>query len=406
MPDFKTLDDIDMSGKRVLVRADMNVPMKDGLVTDATRIERSLPTLDDLAAAGAKVIVLSHFGRPKGQRNPELSLKPVAQALEKAAGRRVVFGANCVGDAAAKAIASAGAGEIVMLENLRFHAEEEKNDAAFAQALADLADVYVNDAFSCAHRAHASTEAIAHLLPACAGRLMQAELDALEGALGAPERPVAAVVGGAKISTKMAVLGHLTAKVDQLIIGGGMANTFLYAQGVDVGKSLCETEMAEQAQAILADAAAAGCEVVLPVDATVATRFEAGAPNQVVPVGAVPADAMILDVGPASVDDLVERLSGCRTVVWNGPLGAFEISPFDAGTNAVAREAARLTQAGKLLSVAGGGDTVAALANAGVVERFSYVSTAGGAFLEWLEGRTLPGVAALAEAAHPSTSSG
>ncbi len=397
MSEFNTIDDLHVAGKRVLVRADLNVPMLDGLVSDATRIERSLATIRDLQEKGARVIVLSHFGRPKGKRSPELSLKPIAAALENSLGHAVVFGADCVGGAAQDAISSATGSDVVLLENLRFHGEEERNDAAFAGQLADLADVYVNDAFSCAHRAHASTEALAHLLPAAAGRLMQAELVALGSALGDPERPVAAVVGGAKISTKMEVLGSLAAKVDQLIIGGGMANTFLFAGGVDVGKSLCEKDMAEQAQAIMADAAAAGCEVVLPVDASVAKEFKAGAAHQSVPVDAVPADAMILDVGPASIDDLVQRLGQCRTVVWNGPLGAFEISPFDMGTNAVAREAARLTQGGKLLSVAGGGDTVAALANAGVADAFSYVSTAGGAFLEWLEGKTLPGVAALSK---------
>jgi len=397
MPDFKTIDELDVAGKRVLVRADLNVPMKDGLVSDATRIERSLPTLRDLRAKGAQVIVLSHFGRPNGQRNPELSLKPVAAALETALGSKVVFGTDCIGDAAVNAIASASSDEIIVLENLRFHAGEERNDAAFADALAGLADCYVNDAFSCAHRAHASTEAVARRLPAAAGRLMQAELAALETALGNPERPVAAVVGGAKISTKMAVLGNLAARVDQLIIGGGMANTFLSANGVEVGTSLCETDMADQARAIMADATAAGCEVVLPIDAAVAKAFKEGAASESVPVEAVPTDAMILDIGPASIDDLVQRLGRCRTVVWNGPMGAFEISPFDTGTNAVAREAARLTGAGKLLSVAGGGDTVAALANAGVADGFSYVSTAGGAFLEWLEGKPLPGVAALSE---------
>jgi len=379
----------------VLVRADLNVPMQDGLVTDATRIERTLQTIHDLQAKGAQVIVLSHFGRPKGQRNPEMSLRPVAVALQASLSKDVVFGADCIGPAAATAIDSADNGEVVVLENLRFHAGEEANDDTFAQAMADLADVYVNDAFSCAHRAHASTEAISRLLPAAAGRLMQSELEALSGALGNPERPVAAVVGGAKISTKMEVLGNLASKVDQLIIGGGMANTFLLARGVDVGKSLSETDMADQALDIMADAARAGCEIVLPVDATVARAFEAGATNQTVPVDAVPDDSMILDVGPASIDDLVKRLGQCRTVVWNGPLGAFEISPFDTGTNAVAREAARLTQDSLLLSVAGGGDTVAALANAGAVDHFSYVSTAGGAFLEWLEGKILPGVAAL-----------
>ena len=395
MSEFKTIDDLDVQGKTVLVRADLNVPMMNGLVSDGTRIERTLPTLRDLASKGARVVVLSHFGRPKGARDPELSLRPVADALGKAVGADVRFGADCVGAEAEAAIDAAADGGLVLLENLRFHAEEEANDSGFAGRLAALGDIYVNDAFSCAHRAHASTEALARLLPAAAGRLMQSELEALAGALENPARPVAAVVGGAKISTKMEVLGNLAAKVDQLIIGGGMANTFLFAQGVDVGKSLCEADMADQARAVMDTAAAEGCEVVLPVDAAVAEEFKEGAASRSVPVAAVPASGMILDIGPASIDDLNQRLADCRTVVWNGPLGAFEISPFDTGTNAVAREAARLTAAGKLLSVAGGGDTVAALANAGVADAFSYVSTAGGAFLEWLEGKTLPGVAAL-----------
>jgi phosphoglycerate kinase len=395
MTQFKTIDDLDVNGKRVLVRADLNVPMRDGRVSDTTRINRSLPTIQDLQAKGAQVIVLSHFGRPKGQRSPELSLKPVTQALGQEAGVEIVFGADCVGPDAEKAIAGATPSQLVLLENLRFHSEEEKNDSNFATQLAALADIYVNDAFSCAHRAHASTEALAHLLPAAAGRLMQSELEALDAALGTPVRPVAAIVGGAKISTKMDVLGNLASKVDELIIGGGMANTFLYAQGVDVGNSLCENDMADQARGILADAAESGCEVVLPVDASVATEFKEGVANQIVPIGAVPDDAMILDIGPASIDDLVQRLGDCKTLVWNGPLGAFEVSPFDIGTNAVAREAARLTGNNLLRSVAGGGDTVAALANAGVIDGFSYVSTAGGAFLEWLEGKALPGVEAL-----------
>ena len=379
----------------MLVRVDLNVPMHDGQVTDTTRIERTLPTIRDLQAKGAQVIVLSHFGRPRGQRQLEMSLQPVAVALQTSLGQKVAFGADCIGADAVAAIASADNSEVVVLENLRFHAGEEANDGTFAQAMADLADIYVNDAFSCAHRAHASTKAIACLLPAAAGRLMQTELEALSGALGNPERPVAAVVGGAKISTKMDVLGNLVSKVDQLIIGGGMANTFLFASGIDVGKSLSETDMADQAQDIMANAAAEGCEIILPVDATVAQTFEAGARSQTVSVDTIPTDSMILDLGPDSINDLVQRLGRCRTVVWNGPLGAFEISPFDAGTNAVARKTARLTQDGFLLSVAGGGDTVAALANAGAVDHFSYVSTAGGAFLEWLEGKTLPGVAAL-----------
>jgi phosphoglycerate kinase len=397
MPTFKTIDDLDVQGRKVLVRADLNVPMRDGNISDTTRIDRSLPTINDLIDKGAMVIITSHFGRPKGQVVPEMSLRPVAAAVENATGRTVVFGTDCIGEAAEKAIFEASSGDIVLLENLRFHAGEEKNDAAFADQLAALADVYVNDAFSCAHRAHASTEAIAKRLPTAAGRLMQSELEALGKALEAPVHPVAALIGGAKISTKMDVLGHLIERVDQLIIGGGMANTFLYAQGVNVGKSLCEVDMADQAREIMENAAAAGCEVVLPIDAVVAEEFAEGAANETVPVGSVPPTGMILDVGPASIDDLKQRLASCKTLVWNGPLGAFEISPFDMGTNAVAQEAARLTSEGSLLSVAGGGDTVAALANASAVDAFTYVSTAGGAFLEWLEGRTLPGVAALTD---------
>jgi phosphoglycerate kinase len=392
---FKTIDDFEVKGKRVLVRADLNVPMKDGQVTDLTRLERTAPTIRELARKGAKVVVLAHFGRPKGKPAPDMSLKPVADALGKVMGRPVPFATDCVGAPAAATVAGLKDGDVAVLENLRFHGAEEKNDAAFAGRLAELGDLYVNDAFSCAHRAHASTEAIARLLPAAAGRLMQAELEALGRALEAPKRPLAALVGGAKVSTKMEVLGHLAAMVDVLIIGGGMANTFLFAAGVDVGKSLCEKEMAIQARAIREAAAKRGCKVVLPADAVVAREFKEGAPSRAVPLDAVPADSMILDVGPKSVADLAKTLADCRTLVWNGPLGAFEIPPFDAGTNAVAREAAKLTKAGKLLSVAGGGDTVAALAHAGVVEDFSYVSTAGGAFLEWLEGKDLPGVAVL-----------
>ncbi|MEK7820627.1 MAG: phosphoglycerate kinase [Pseudomonadota bacterium] len=392
---FKTIDDFDVKGKRVLVRADLNVPMKDGRVTDLTRLERTAPTILELAKKGARVVVLAHFGRPKGKPNPEMSLKPVAEALAKIVGRPVPFAEDCIGPKAANTVARLGDGDIAVLENLRFHAEEEKNDPAFAGKLAELGNIYVNDAFSCAHRAHASTEGIARLLPAAAGRLMQAELEALGRALEAPKRPVAALVGGAKVSSKMEVLGNLAARVDVLIIGGGMANTFLFADGVDVGKSLCEKDMADQARAIRAAAAKRGCQVVLPVDATVATEFKEGAASRAVALNAVPADAMILDVGPQSITAVIKALAGCRTLVWNGPMGAFEIPPFDAGTNAVAREAAKLTKAGKLLSVAGGGDTVAALAHAGVVDDFSYVSTAGGAFLEWLEGKDLPGVAIL-----------
>ncbi|NQV98362.1 MAG: phosphoglycerate kinase [Rhodospirillales bacterium] len=395
MTDYKTLDDIDVAGKSVLVRCDLNVPMKDGVITDTTRIDRSLLTLTELSQKGARVIVMSHFGRPKGTVVADMSLRPVAGALAQSLGRDIPFASDCVGPVAAGLIADMADGAIIVLENLRFHGEEEANNVDFAGQLAVLGDIYVNDAFSCAHRAHASTEAIARLLPSVAGRLMQAELDALAGALENPAHPVAALVGGAKISSKMEVLGNLVEKTDLVIIGGAMANTFLHAQGVNVGKSLCEKDMAAQALDILARAAEAGCEVLLPLDATVAETFGEGAANRSVPLTEIPADWMILDVGPASIHELTERLSQCRTLVWNGPLGAFEISPFDAGTNAVAREAARLTKAGKLLSVAGGGDTVAALANAGVTEAFSYVSTAGGAFLEWLEGKELPGVAVL-----------
>ncbi len=395
MTDFKTIDDIDVAGKRIFVRLDLNVPMKDGVITDSTRIDRSLATLKELSEKGAKVIATSHYGRPKGEVVGSMSLRPVAAALGHALGRDIPFAADCIGPAAENAISRLNDSDIVVLENLRFHAGEEGNDPVFARQLAGLADIFVNDAFSTAHRAHASTEGITHHLPSAAGRLMQAELTALSNALGAPKHPLAALVGGAKISSKMDVLGNLVAQADVVIIGGGMANTFLFAQGIDIGKSLCEKDMADQARDILTRAAEAGCEIVLPLDATVATAFAENAPNKTVTLDSVPADAMILDVGPASVNDVVERLGQCKTIVWNGPMGAFEISPFDVGTNAVAREVARLTRAGQMLSVAGGGDTVAALANAGVVDAFSYVSTAGGAFLEWLEGKQLPGVAAL-----------
>lgn len=392
---FKTLDDLEVSGKRVLVRVDFNVPMRDGKITDATRIERAMTTLNELASKGAKVVVLSHFGRPKGQVVPDMSLRPVAGALADLASVPVSFADDCVGEAASEAINSAKAGSIIVLENVRFYPGEEKNDPAFAAELAANGDAYVNDAFSAAHRAHASTEGIARLLPSAAGRLMQAELEALSGALDSPTHPVIAVVGGAKISTKMAVLGHLAEKVDQIVIGGGMANTFLYANGVGVGKSLCEPDMAEEARGIIAAAANVGCEIVLPLDAVVAAEFAEGAASETVALSDIPDDMMVLDVGPKSIADLNDRLSAAKTVLWNGPLGAFEIKPFDTGTNSVARHVAALTSAGKLLSVAGGGDTVSALANAGAVDQFSYVSAAGGAFLEWIEGKTLPGVAAL-----------
>jgi len=395
MTTFRTIDDLDVAGKRVLVRADLNVPMKEGKVTNTTRIDRTVPTLTELADRGAKVIVLSHLGRPKGQKNPEFTLAPVAEALAASVGRPVAFATDCVGPDAAAVVNAMSSGDLAMLENVRFYAEEEKNDQDFAQKLAENGDILVSDAFSCSHRAHASVEALARILPSAAGRLMQAELEALEGALEAPQHPVAAVVGGAKISTKLDVLGHLMQKVDQLIIGGAMANTFLNAKGIDVGKSLCEHDMADAAREIMAKAESSGCEIVLPKDLVVAAEFAEGQPADTVGLEAVPGDKMILDVGPASVADLNDRLSGCKTLLWNGPLGAFEVKPFDVGTNAVAQEAAKLTKAGSLLSVAGGGDTVSALANAGVGADFSYVSTAGGAFLEWIEGKTLPGVAVL-----------
>ena len=399
MNDFKTIDSEKVSGKRVLVRVDLNVPMKNGKVTDTTRIDRVAPTLKELAAKGAKVIVLSHFGRPDGKRVPEMSLRPLVEPLAKALARPVAFADDSVGPQAEAAVKALKPGEVLLLENLRFHKEEEKNDKGFVDTLSALGDVYVNDAFSAAHRAHASTEGIAHRLPALAGRLMQAELEALNKALGNPKRPVCAIVGGAKVSTKLDLLGNLVSKVDKLIIGGGMANTFLHAQGVPVGKSLAEKDLASTALKILDKAKAAKCRVLLPVDAVVAPEFKADAPSKVVDASACPDDQMILDVGPKSIALYQKEVGECATVVWNGPLGAFEIKPFDAGTVVLAKTVADLTSAGKLLSVAGGGDTVAALAAAGVEEKFSYVSAAGGAFLEWMEGKTLPGVAALIRAA-------
>ena len=395
-PRFRTIDELDVAGKRVLVRADFNVPMKDGQVTDRTRIERGVSTLSQLAKRGARVAVLSHFGRPNGKAVPEMSLHPILPVLAEALGMKVAFAPDCIGTLARSTIDKLPAGGIALLENLRFHPGEEANDPAFVRELAGLGDLYVNDAFSCAHRAHASTEGIAHLLPAAAGRLMQEELEHLEKALAHPQHPLAAIVGGAKVSTKLDLLGNLVDKVDLLIIGGGMANTFLFAQGRPIGKSLAERDMADRAREIMAKAKARGADVALPLDAVVAAALKPGVVTTTVDIDQVPADLMILDVGPKTVADLKRRLADCRTLVWNGPLGAFETLPFEAGTVAVAREAAALTQAGRLLSVAGGGDTVAALAMAGVTDRFSYVSTAGGAFLEWLEGKTLPGVAALA----------
>jgi phosphoglycerate kinase len=395
MPSFRTLDDLKPAGQRVIVRCDLNVPMQDGQVTDATRIERPAATLRELAQKGARVIIVSHFGRPKGKPAPEFSLQPLVAPLAKALGRKVAFAADCVGAKARDAVAALKDGDVLLLENLRFHAAEEANDKEFAGELAGLGDIYVNDAFSCAHRAHASTEAIAHLLPSAAGRLMQEELDHLSAALEKPQRPVMALVGGAKVSTKLDLLGNLVGKVDCLVIGGGMANTFLFAQGIEVGKSLAERDLADTARSILAKAKAANCTIVLPVDAVVAGEFKAGAANKTVDVKSVPADQMILDVGPRSVALINQHIDQSKTLVWNGPLGAFETAPFDQGTVAVAKHAAELSKAKKLLSVAGGGDTVAALAHAGAEEGFSYISTAGGAFLEWLEGKDLPGVLAL-----------
>jgi phosphoglycerate kinase len=395
MTSFRTLDDVDVKGKRVLLRVDLNVPMEGGRVTDATRIERILGTINEIAGKGGKVILLSHYGRPKGQRVDAESLRHVLPALEKHLERKVAFADDCAGDAAAAAVAAMKDGDILLLENTRFHKGEEKNDAAFVDEVAKLGDIFVNDAFSAAHRAHATTEAIARKLPAYAGRAMQAELEALESALTSPARPVMAIVGGAKVSTKLELLGNLVAKVDYLVIGGGMANTFLAAQGKAVGKSLCEHDLADTARDIFAKATAANCTIVLPIDAVVAQKFEAHAPSRIVSVDQVGVDDMILDVGPKSVAHVEELLGKSKTLVWNGPFGAFELAPFDAGTNAVAKTAARLTAEGRLLSVAGGGDTVAALNHANAAQQFSYVSTAGGAFLEWLEGKTLPGVAAL-----------
>ena len=396
MPAFKTLDDIgQVRGKRVLVRVDLNVPMEDGKVSDATRIERVAPTIVELSDKGAKVILLAHFGRPKGAPDPAQSLAPIAEATAGIVGRPVAFAPDCIGESAAKAVGALPEGGVLLLENTRFHKGEEKNDPDFARALAANGDLYVNDAFSAAHRAHASTEGLAHLLPAFAGRTMQAELEALEQGLGSPAKPVVAIVGGAKVSTKIDLLMNLVKKVDALVIGGGMANTFLAARGTAVGKSLAEHDLAATAKQIMIEAATAGCAIVLPVDGVVAREFKANAANETVSVDAVPADAMILDVGPKTVEAIAAWIDRALTVVWNGPLGAFEIEPFDAATVAAARKAAERTRADQLVSVAGGGDTVAALNHAGVADDFTYVSTAGGAFLEWMEGKELPGVQAL-----------
>ena len=392
---LKTIVGLDVKNKRVLVRCDLNVPFVNDTVTDATRLKRVLPGLQDLASRGAMVIVISHFGRPKNGPEPALSLKPIAAEMSKNLGTPVAFASDCVGTAAKSVVDAMQPGNIVLLENLRFHMGEEKNDPGFSSELAKLGDLYVDDAFSCAHRAHASTEGITHILPSYAGPLMMEEIRALRAALDKPKRPTAAVVGGAKISTKIPVLENLMAKVDKLIIGGGMANTFLQAQGISVGKSLAEPDFHKTARDIMSAAKSKGCDIVLPVDAVVAREFRSGAPSKIVEIEACPDDAMILDIGPKSVQHLITVLGSCKTLLWNGPLGAFEIEPFGKGTFALAKVAAEMTQAGNLISVAGGGDTVAALNMAGVTKRFTYVSTAGGAFLEWLEGRDLPGVAAL-----------
>lgn len=399
MPTFKTIDDLQLNGKKVLLRADLNVPAKNGVVTDTTRLVRLVPTLNDLHKAGAKIIILSHFGRPDGQRNDKYSLRPVAETLAGIIGRPVAFANDCIGAVAQKAVDALQNGEILVLENTRFYAGEEANDPAFVAQLAALGDIFINDAFSAAHRAHASTEGLAHHLPAAAGRLMQEELTALGKALEHPVRPVAAIVGGSKISTKLDLLQNLVAKVDVLVLGGGMANTFMAAQGLSVGKSLFEADMLETARTISAEAEKRGCSIILPKDVAVASEIKEGASVNIVADTAVPADMMILDIGTHAAADISAKLTECKTVIWNGPLGVFETRPFDAGTNSVARHVAALTREGRLLSVAGGGDTVSALGNAGVTEAMSYVSTAGGAFLEWMEGKALPGVVALEQAA-------
>ena len=393
----RTLDDVNVAGQRVLLRADLNVPVRDGKVTDATRLERLMPTIKELSDKGAKVIVLSHFDRPKGKVVPEMSLKPIAEALGRILGKPVAFAADCIGPEAENAVGSLNNGDVLVLENTRFHAGEETNDPAFAAQLARLGDIYVNDAFSAAHRAHASTEGVAQHLPSFAGRLMQAELHALEAALGNPQRPVAAIVAGSKVSTKLDLLNNLVTKVDILVIGGAMANTFLAAQGHSVGKSLQEANLHGTAREILTAAAAKGCEILLPQDLVVAEKFEANAPTQVVKIDAIPANAMALDVGPATVEAFIKRLPEIKTIIWNGPLGAFETKPFDASTNTLAEAIAKATKEGKVISVGGGGDTVSALKLAGVHHDLTYLSSAGGAFLEWMEGKILPGVEVLSK---------
>ena len=392
---IRTLDDVDPAGRRVLVRVDLNVPIEDGRISDDTRLRAALPTIHELRARGAKVVLLSHFGRPKGQRVESMSLRFLVEPLSALIGAPVAFADNCIGRAALDAEQAMGPGEVLLLENLRFHAGEEADDPEFARELAILGDLYVNDAFSAAHRAHASTEGIARILPSCAGRSMQTELEHLEKALGSPRRPVMGIVGGAKVSTKLELLDNLVGKLDRLAIGGGMANTFLYAQGHDVGGSLCEKDLAETARTILEKAEAAGCEILLPTDVVAARKLQSYADNRTVDLDGVAPDESIFDVGPRSLQRILDAIAASRTLVWNGPLGVFEVPPFDKGTVAAARQAARLAKAGTLVAVGGGGDTVAALNMAGVADDFTYVSTAGGAFLEWMEGKTLPGVAAL-----------
>lgn len=395
MSAYRTIDELSVAGKRVLVRVDFNVPMKDGAVTDATRIERALPMIEELSKKGAKIILLSHFGRPGGKREESDSLRPVAKTLEALLGRKVLFADDCIGPAAASVASGMKNGDVAVFENTRFHKGEEKNDPDFVRALAANGDLYVNDAFSAAHRAHASTEGLAHVLPAAAGRAMEKELNYLAAALSNPARPLIAIVGGAKVSTKIELLLNLVGKADMLVVGGGMANTFLFANGVPVGKSLCEPDLAATAREIMDQARAKGCEIVLPVDVVVAKEFKENAVHEVRAADGVKGDEMVLDLGPDSVDLIAERIESAKTLVWNGPLGAFETKPFDTATVEAARFAAKRAKSGALVAVAGGGDTVAALAAAGVEDDFTYVSTAGGAFLEWLEGKDLPGVAAL-----------
>ncbi len=392
---FKTLRDFDLKGKRVLVRADLNVPAKDGKVTDTTRIDRLKPTIDYLTSKGAKTVLLSHFGRPKSPADTEFSQAFLAPVCEKSWGKKVSFAKDCIGDEAAKAIAALKDGDIVLLENVRLHPGEEKNDNAFTMELAKLGDIYVNDAFSAAHRAHSSTEGLAHRMPTAAGFLMEAELNALNDALESPKKPVIAIVGGSKISTKLSVLDNLVKKVDYLFLGGGMANTFLVARGVEVGKSLCERDMVDEAKKIMATCEKAGCELLLPIDRVCVTKFGENAPFEIRKTEDMPAEEEAVDVGPETIEMLEDVLSGCKTALWNGPMGVFEVKPFDRGTNDLARAVATLTKTGGLVSVAGGGDTVSALENAGAANSFTYISSAGGAFLEWLEGKELPGVAAL-----------